>query len=336
MTPLSRRKLLMSSGVCVVATAAATIGTAAFPQAPTYPSKPIVIKVAFPAGGPADASVRAANIVLQRGLAQTLLADNMPGANGSIAAMHVLNAAPDGYTLLGTTGIDFLVAPFTVASAKYQPGSFRLLGVTGISDFVLVSSPAHAFKNVDELIAYARKPGNKELSIAHWGTGSAPHLVGADFQSRTGIKLLEVPYKGAAPTITDVAGGQVDLTFIPLGGPTLGMIQNGKLKPIGVASSKRNPALPDVPALGESRSLKDFEYSLWAAVLAPPKTPDAVVARMTAAMNEWVVSPENLARITANASRRLDPMTPTEAAAFLKTEYDKFNRVARSLKLDPQ
>jgi len=261
----------------------------------------------------------------------------MPGiVSGSLltfipAAGDYVNSA-----LLGTTGIDFLVAPFTVATAKYQPANFKLLGVVGISDFVLVSSSAHAFKNIDELIDYARKPANKQLSIAHWGTGSAPHLVAADFQARAGIQLLEVPYKGAAPTITDVAGGQVDLTFIPLGGPTLGMIQNGKLRPIGVASAKRNPALPDVPAIGESAKLKDFEYSLWSALLAPPKTPDAVVARWTGAMNEWITSPENLARITTNASRRLDPMTPAQAAAFLKTEYDKFNRVARSLKLDPQ
>jgi len=336
MPQLPRRTLLLSSGACVLAIATATLGTPAFSQAPAYPAKPILIKVAFPAGGPADASIRAASVVLQRGLGQTLVADSMPGANGSIAAMHVLNAVPDGYTLLGTTGIDFLVAPFTVATAKYQPANFKLLGVVGISDFVLVSSSAHAFKNIDELIDYARKPANKQLSIAHWGTGSAPHLVAADFQARAGIQLLEVPYKGAAPTITDVAGGQVDLTFIPLGGPTLGMIQNGKLRPIGVASAKRNPALPDVPAIGESAKLKDFEYSLWSALLAPPRTPDAVVARWTGAMNEWITSPENLARITTNASRRLDPMTPAQAAAFLKTEYDKFNRVARSLKLDPQ
>jgi tripartite-type tricarboxylate transporter receptor subunit TctC len=332
MQQISRRRLLSTGALGL---AGASLGLPAFSETP-YPSKLITIKVAFPAGGPADVSVRAATVVLQRSLGQTLIADNMPGANGSIAANFVRKAAPDGYTLLGTTGIDFLVAPFTISTAKYEPASFRLLGVTGISDFVLVSSTAHSFKNVDELIDYAKKPDSKQLSIAHWGPGSAPHLVAADFQARAGIKFLEVPYKGAAPTVSDLSGGQIDLTFVPLGGSTLGMITSGRIKAIGLTSNKRNAALPDLQTIGESRSLKNFDYSLWAAVLAPPKTPDDVVARLTTAMNEWVVSPENLARITANASRRLDPMTTAQAAEFLKTEYDKFNRIARALKLDPQ
>lgn len=331
MKHFSRRHIIRLAAACLPLLGA---GPAAIAQA--YPSKPIVVKVAFPAGGPADASIRAASVVLQRNLGQNVVSDNLPGVNGSLGALHVLKAAPDGYTLLGTTGTDFLVAPLTMASAKYQPERFKLLGVVGISDFVLVSSPAHSFKNIDELIDHAKKPGYKELSIAHWGTGSAPHIVGADFQARTGIKFLEVPYKGAAPTITDVAGGQVDLTFVPLGGPTLGMIQAGKLRPVALASEKRNPALPNVPTIGESARVKNFEYSLWSALLAPPDTPDPIVARLTAALNEWVASPENLARITSNASRRLEPMTTAQAAAFLKGEHEKFNRVARSLKLDPQ
>jgi tripartite-type tricarboxylate transporter receptor subunit TctC len=332
MNLISRRRLLSSGAFGL---AGASLGFPVFPQTP-YPGKLITIKVAFPAGGPADVSVRAAAVVLQRNLGQTLVADNMPGANGSIAANFVHKAAPDGYTLLGTTGIDFLVAPFTISSAKYEPATFKLVGVTGISDFVLVSSTAHSFKNVDELIEYAKKPGSKQLSIAHWGPGSAPHLVAADFQARAGIRFLEVPYKGAAPTVSDLSGGQIDLTFVPLGGSTLGMINSGRFKPIGLASNTRNPALPNLQTIGESRSIKNFDYSLWAAVLAPPKTPDDVVGRLTSSMNEWVVSPENVARITANASRRLDPMTTAQAADFLKSEYDKFNRIARSLKLAPQ
>lgn len=301
-----------------------------------YPTRPVTIKVAFPAGGPADAAIRAANVVLQRSLGQPLVSENVPGATGSISAMAVLNASPDGYTLLGTTGSDFVVAPFTVASAKYQPESFKLLGVVGMSDFVLVSSPAYAFKNIDELIDYAKKPGNKALTLGHWGKGSTAHIVGADFQARTGATFLEVPYKGAAPALSDVIGGHLDLTFAPLGGATLELIQSGKVKAIAVASEKRNPGLADVPTVNESARIKNFEYSIWSALFAPPNTPQTIVARLNAALNDWITSADNQARVKLNASRRMEPMNLAETAAFQKSEQDKFSSIARSLKLELQ
>lgn len=307
-----------------------------FAQGQGYPNKPIVIKVAFPTGGPADASIRSSIVVLQKNLGQNLIAENIPGANGSIGAMNVLNSTPDGYTLLGTTGSDFLTAPIIISSAKYDPEKFKLLGVVGISDFVLISSPKFSFKNIDEVIEFLKKPGNPGLSIAHWGSGSSPHLVGADLQSIAGVKFLEIPYKGAAPAIVDVAGGQVDLTFAPLGGSTLGMIQSGKVKAIALASDKRNPALPDVPTINESKQIKNFEYSVWSAIFAPPKTPDTIVERLTMALNDWVISPENQARISANASRRLDPMSTSQAAVFLKNQNEKYSRITKSLNITQQ
>jgi tripartite-type tricarboxylate transporter receptor subunit TctC len=316
--------------------AALSVGASSAVRAQGYPNKPITIKVAFPAGGPADVSVRAANVVLQRNLGPSLITENVPGAVGSISVTAVLKASPDGYTLLGTTGTDFLVAPFMVASAKYQPEKFRLLGVVGMSDFVLLSSNAHSFKNVDELIDYARKPGSKELTLAHWGTGSASHIVGADFQQRTGAKFLEVPYRGAAPVLADMSGGHVDLTFAPLGGSTLSLIQGGQVRALAVASANRNPTLPDVPTIGESASGRNFEYSIWSALFAPPGTPDEVVARLNAAMNEWTTSEDNLARIKMNASRRVEQMSVDQADAFLKSERDKYIAIVRSLNLQPQ
>lgn len=333
MHPFNRRDFLRS-GASVLA--GSSLGLPSLAQT-SFPAKPIMVKVAFPAGGPSDASVRAATVILQRHLGQPVLADNMPGAGGSIAALAVSRAPVDGYTLLGTTGTDLLASPYTVASAKYSASDFRLLGVTGTSDFMLACNPTLEIKSVDDLIKYARTPGNRQLSIAHWGTGSAAHIVGADFQTRTGLKFLEVPYKGVAPSMIDLAGSQVDLGFMPLGGgPALGMLQSGKMKALGIAGPVRNPAVPNLPTINESQSLKNFEHTLWVGVLAPAKTPEAVVERLTVAMNEWVVSPENKARMAANASGRLDPMTTLQAAAFLKSESEKFSRIARALKLEPQ
>jgi tripartite-type tricarboxylate transporter receptor subunit TctC len=295
-----------------------------------------MMKVAFPAGGPADVSIRAANVVLERQLGRPIVTENVSGANGSIAVTAVLKAPADGYTLLGTTGSDFMTAPVTLASARYEPEKFKLIGIVGESDFVLLSSKVHPFKTIDELIDYALKPGSKELVMAHWGAGSSPQVVGTDFQKRTGTKFLEVPYKGVAPVIADLLGQHIDLAFVPMGGGTLDLIQTGQVNAIAMASAQRNPALPTVPTMGESARVGRFEYSLWSAVFAPPGTPDDVVVRLNDALNIWSSSDENLARVAANASKRVAPMNVSQATAFFKSEREKYLTVLGSLAFKPQ
>jgi tripartite-type tricarboxylate transporter receptor subunit TctC len=310
-------------------------GTSAQAQT-AFPSRPVVIKLAFPAGGSADASVRAAQVVIQRSLSQTVVIENLPGANGSLAAMNVLRSQPDGYTLLGITGTDFLVSPLTVPSAKHHPNTFKLLGITGVGDLALVSSPRHSFANVEALIAYAKDSSHKPLTIAHWGVGSAPHLVAADFQNRVGLKFVDVPYKGAAPVANDLAGDHIDLAFVPLGGPTLGLVRGGKMKVIGIAAERRDRALPEVPTLGETAALKGFVYTLWVGVLAPPGTPEPVVARLTKALNDWSASTEAAERALSTMSRPGPIATAAENAAFLQSEYEKYTNIAKALKLEPE
>ena len=319
----------------------AAVGTvlllsAGWAGAQSYPAKPIMIKVAYPAGFGVDASVRPAAPIMQGSLGQNLVIDNMPGANGSIAAMNVLNAQPDGYTLLATAGADLLVAPMTVASAKYTVDSFKLVGVFGASDMVLVTPPSAPFKTLNELVEHMRKPGIKELSISHWGTGTLGHLAAADFQARVGAKLLEVPYKGIAPVAMAIASGEVDLAFVPLAGPIVGMVQTGRIKAIAVAGVKRNPVLPEVSLMNENAQFKNFELSIWAALFAPARTPDAVVARLSKAMDEWLNSAENLERTKAAGANKLDSMTPQQASTFLRSENEKYIGIAKSLKLVAQ
>ncbi|MBT2334995.1 tripartite tricarboxylate transporter substrate binding protein [Variovorax paradoxus] len=312
------------------------ICSAGLATAQPYPAKPIVVKVAYPAGFGVDASVRPAVPLLQRSLGQALVIDNMPGANGSIAAMSVLNAPPDGYSLLATAGPDLLVAPLTVASAKYTVDGFKLIGVFGVGDMVLVASPTLPFKSLDSLVEQMQKPGGNELSIAHWGMGTLAHLAAADLQARVGAKLLEVPYKGIAPLAMAVSGGEVNLAFVPLGGPILGMIQTGRLKAVAIASVKRHSLLPEVATLNEHPRLKNFEFGMWAGLLAPARTPDAVVARLNSAFNEWIESNENLALVATQGARKLDPMTPQQASVFFRAESDKFIGIAKTLNLIAQ
>lgn len=322
---------LLEAAVVVLA-----LGTAGMATAQSYPTKPILIKVAYPAGFGVDASVRPAAPVMQRSLGQTLVIDNMPGANGSIAAMNVLNAPPDGYTLLATAGPDFVVAPLTVASAKYTLNSFKLVGVFGVSDMVLITHPSRPFDNLDTLLEQMQKPGAKELSVGHWGLGTLAHLAAADFQTRAGVKLLEVPYKGIAPLATAIGGGEVDLAFVPLAGPILGMIQTGRIKALAFAGAKRHGLLPNLATFGENPRFKNFEFSIWAGLLAPARTPDAVLASLSKALQAWTESSEYLALATAQGSRKVDPMSPQQATAFFQAESDKFISIAKTLSLVPQ
>lgn len=181
---IDRREFVkFTSGTALLASAGMTV-------AQSYPSKPIFIKVAYPPGGPTDAITRAGQPALQAGLGQAVVIENVPGALGSIAAMKVRNLPADGYNLLCTT-TDLILAPKAMVSARYKATDFRAVGFILISDMVLVASPKHNYKSVDDFVDRVRKSSADSISIAHWGYGSSPHMMTADFQSRG--KQLGIP-----------------------------------------------------------------------------------------------------------------------------------------------
>lgn len=319
-----------------LACAAAMLLPAFAASAQTYPSMPVTIRVPFPAGGPADAGFRQLQPGLQAQLGQAVVVDNLPGAGGSIGVMKVLGLPADGYNLLGHTASDLILAPLAIAAAKYDPGRLRLVSPLLITDFVLVSSSRLSFKGVDDLLAYVQQPGNKELSIAHWGRGSTTHIVGADFQNRGNVRFLEVPYKGVAPIIPDLIGGQVDLAFLPLSGPTVGLIRTGKVHPIGVSAAQRAAGLPEVPTLNEGKVIKGFDHQIWTGVFVDRKVGNAEVAKLAQAINAVAKLPEFAKFAADQAGRTLDPMTPAQADEHFKAETKRLTDIARVIKLQPE
>lgn len=304
-------------------------------QAVAYPSRPVTIRVAYPPGGPADVAIRSYAPTLGKELGQPMVIENVPGASSWIATSGLLRAAPDGLTLLGIVGFDLISAPAIVPAARYKPEDLRAVAVTQLSELVLISGAKFGFKSVDEVVEYARAHPGK-LTVGNWGNGSITHVAAVEFAEKAGIKLLHVPYKGAAPVLSEVINGTVDLTFFPLAGPLLGQIKSNYVRPIAVAAEQRNAYLPDVPAFSESKSVKGFSYTIWSGIFAAPGTPDPIVTRLNAVLGSHMAGNAWRAEQAAVGATVLTPKSVKQTEDFYKAELQKIQAVIRTLPLDPK
>jgi tripartite-type tricarboxylate transporter receptor subunit TctC len=315
--------------------ALAALGSIAVHPAWSQGSRPVSLKVAYSAGGPADTAARQLQVPLQAALGKTVIVENAPGAGGSLATMAYIGGPPDGSTLLVLTGNDAILNPLSLASAKYRPEELRLVHPLIVSEFVLVSGNLQAPAGIDAVVAQA-KAASKELTFGNWGIGSSPHLITEDLRSQTGIRVLDIPYRGATPIVQDLIGRQLDYAFLPLAGTTQGMIETGKLKAIAMASPARTPNLPQVPAAGESKLLKGFDYTVWPGVFVHAATPEAVVVKLHQHISAIVGGPayQKWSRETGN--KALSAMTLQETAAFYAAEQRRSRHLAAAMKLVPQ
>ena len=249
-------------------------------QAAGYPSRPIKLLVGASAGGTTDTMARAIAQPLSKSLGQPVLVENRPGAGGNLAAETVAKAAPDGYTLL----VSF--TSHTINATLYPKLPFDpVTDFTPISKIatvpsLLVGNPKLPTQNLNELIALAKAKPDK-LSMAIGGIGSSLHLAGDQFKMMADLRILNVPYKGTAPALTDVLGGQVDMMFISLVTGTA-QVKAGKLRAYGVTSAQRQPSFPDLPAIGEI--VKGFESTAWFGVFGPAKLPPEITGKLNTAI----------------------------------------------------
>jgi tripartite-type tricarboxylate transporter receptor subunit TctC len=315
----------ISAALRVLAIVVAALATSlAFAQA-TYPSKPVRLVVPFPAGGTTDLLARAAAQKLSETWGQQVIVDNRPGAAGNIGSELVAKAAPDGYTLLmGTVGTH-AINPSLYAKMPYDhvKDFVPVILVAGVPN-VLVVNPGLPVNSVAELIAYAKaNPG--KLNFASSGSGTSIHLSGELFKAMTGVEMTHVPYKGSAPALTDLIGGQVQLMFDNLPS-SLAFIKAGKLRALGVTSAARAVALPDTPAVADT--VPGFEASSWFGILAPAGTPRDVVMKINAETAKWLASPdakEKLASQGANAAGG----SPDVFVKHIQTETAKWAKVVK-------
>lgn len=277
------------------ATLAATVLAAALPTAACaagYPEKPITIIVPFPAGGSVDAAVRAIQGRLSAELGQPLVIENVGGAGGALGAAKAAIAANDGYTLLAGTINDVVLAPVLNKNVRYQPSDFVPIGPMVSSSPLLVARKDLPAGDLDSLIAALRaKP--ESITFGSPGTGTMQHLLMEDLQARAGVRMVHVPYKGAAPLVNDVLGGQVDLAVM-LPSSALPHLAAGRLKAIGVASLQRVPAMKNIPTLNEGKTVSGLETNGWAGLFGPkgmaPERAARIKAALEATLNDKKVS----------------------------------------------
>jgi len=311
--------------VTVVAFALLCLYGARANAADDYPSRPVTIVVPFPPGASNDVLGRFEADVLQRALHGSFIVENKPGAGGEIGISYVAKAAADGYTLLHAPSVITLL-PFVRPSLSYDLAKdFAPVTLVGLTKFCLVVSPSLPINSVQDLIAYG-KAHPDALTYASAGTATPHQIFAEQFKMATGINARHIPYKGTLPGLTDIASGNVSMEFSDLT-PALPLIQAGKLRLIAVLSSKRDPDMPDVPALAETVS--GYEAQSWQGFFAHAGTPKAIIDRLNAALVAELKKPETTERFKAlGIVARWD--TPAEFQTFIDTESAKWGKVIRA------
>ena len=288
-----------------------------------WPAKPIRLIVGFAAGGSTDVTARIIAQALSDRLGQPVVVENRGGAGGNIGADAVAKADPDGYTLLMATSSTFAANPNLYKTLPFDvQKDFAPITVTAFIPNLLVVNPSVPANNVADFIAYLKANPDK-LNFASAGNGTSQHLSGELFNSLAGVRMTHVAYRGGAPAVTDLLGGQVQVIFAPLV-EVIQQVRAENLKALGITTAKRSPLLPDVPTILES--LPGYEVALWNGLLAPAKTPPDIVDRINRATIEALRSPEVKAKLADQGSEPVGN-TPAEFKAFIESELVKWRRL---------
>ena len=315
----------------LAAGAAAIPAGSRFAWAQAYPSRPVRIIVGFAAGGANDIIARLIGQWLSERLGRPFIVENRPGANTNIAAEAAINAAPDGHTLLVATVSN------AVSATLYDKLKFDFIrDITPVASiargtYVMVVNPSVPARTVPEFIAYAKDNLGK-VAMASAGTGSAPHVAGELFKASTGVNMLHVPYRGDAPAITDLLGGQVQVYFSTLPG-SIEYIRAGKLRALAVTTAVRSEALPDIPSLGEF--VPGFEASQWSGIVAPRNTPAEITDLLNREINAALADAKFRARISDLGSAVL-PGSPADFGKLITDEIEKWGKVIRAANIKPE
>ena len=306
--------------------------------ADTYPSKPVSLMVPYPAGGLSDVIARTVNNTLSKNFGQPVIIENLGGASGSIAAQKVLNSPSDGQIIFQGSPNELILAPLAISAVKFKSEDFRLVQMSATAQIGFLARKELPVKNVDEFLDYARKEAQagRPITYASVGPGSFYHLLGEHLSQVTGIPMTHVPYKGSAPANQDLLGGQVDIFLAPFGKSYEELQKQGKLKVLAMLNSERLDSVKEYPAISESKSLKNFTFTIWTGYFVKKDTPEPIVQVIHKAITDALTDPTVRAGLEANSQLVAKPLSLQAVGKAYTDGTAQFRAIAKSINLQPQ
>ncbi len=317
----------------LAATSALTLTLA---QAQGFPSKTISLIVPYPAGGPSDFFARKLQPEAAAKLGQTMIIENIGGAGGAIGMNKLITAPADGHTLSAGSPMELILAPMAIQGVKYKPEDFKLVAQFATTNTILAVRNSLNVKTVDELLALARKNPGTPLSYGSVGPGSLYHLIGEKFSQLSKVEMLHVPYKGIAPLLSDLMGGQVDMAFLPMAGSIPATITDGKIQGLAVTAKTPHALYKQFPAMAAMKGFEAMDFDIWLGIQVHKNTPDAIVTALNKAFYASAEVPETRKAIEGSGNVTLSSRTPAELARVYQGEIERYRAIAKSINLQQQ
>ncbi len=325
---------LLQSGVMALLIFSAAQTSAA----DVFPDKPVSLIVPYPAGGLSDVIARFVNMPLSKQLGQPIVVENLAGASGSIAAQKLLNSPADGYKIFQGSPNELILAPLAMKAVKFKSEEFKLVQMIGSAQIAVLARKGLPVSNMDEFVVYARKQAEsgKPVTYASVGVGSFYHLLGEYLSKVTGVPMLHVPFKGGAPASQAVMSGEVDIFLAPYTKSYDEQSKTGLIKILAMLNKDRLDGVKDYPAIGESKDLKDFIFTIWTGYFVPQNTPEPVVNALYKAITASLEDPAVRNGLTLNSMLIAPPLSQAEVARVYAEGIEKFRAIAKSIDLQPE
>ena len=301
-----------------------------------FPAPIIPVMVPYPAGGTSDSIARIFSPVISKNLGTQVIVENLGGVSGAIGAQKVLSAPADGNYIFQGSPNEVILAPLANAAVKFNAEDFELVQLIGYAPMVIVARKDLPANSMDELITLARNSKEKPISYGSVGIGSMYHILGEHLGQVIDAKMTHVPYKGGAPLLQDLAGGQLDFTIFPHFAGIDGLVAQGRIKILGVIASKRFDHMKDVPTVNEGKLLKNFVYSIWTGYMVKKGTPLAIKEKIKDAVQKSMQDQDVVSKIAGQNQLLAKPMTLKESQIFYTEEIAQYRKLAKSIGLEKQ